>query len=128
MPLQPLSADQLYHACDLGDLVFETTDDLEPDYSALGQDRATDAIQFAINMPHSGYNLFVSGSAGIGKRLMVSRIIKQVAAQGSAPPDWCYVNNFDEPHQPRVLQLPQGLGHRLRHDLLQLVETLNMGR
>lgn len=124
MPLQPLSADQLYHACDLGDLPFETTDDLEPDYSALGQDRATDAVQFAINMPHSGYNLFVSGSAGIGKRLIVSRIIKQVAAQGSAPSDWCYVNNFDEPHQPRVLQLPQGLGHRLRQDLFQLVETL----
>ncbi len=124
MPSTPLHPSLLYHACDLTDIVFETTADLSPNYSALGQDRATDAIQFAINMPHSGYNVFVSGSAGIGKRLMVSRIIKLEAAQGSAPPDWCYVNNFAEPHQPKVLQLPQGLGHRLRQDLLQLVETL----
>ena len=124
MPVPPIGADQLYHACNLGDLVFETTDDLQPDDSPLGQNRAIDAIQFAISMPHGGYNLFVSGSAGIGKRLLVSRIIKQEAAKGSAPSDWCYVNNFDEPHQPRVLPLPQGLGHRLRKDLLQLVETL----
>ncbi len=124
MPPSPLSTDLLYHSCDLGELAFDTTDDLTPDYSALGQDRAMDAIQFAIGMPHNGYNLFVSGSAGIGKRLMVSRIVKQEAASGRAPFDWCYVNNFDEPHQPRVLQLPQGLGHRLRQDLLQLIETL----
>ncbi|MFC6671389.1 hypothetical protein [Marinobacterium aestuariivivens] len=85
MPRKPLSADQLYHACDLGDLAFETTDDLQPDYSALGQDRAIDAIQFGIGMAHNGYNLFVSGSAGIGKHLLVSRIVKQEAARGAAP-------------------------------------------
>ena len=36
--------------------------------------------------------------------------LTRCAAAESVPPDWCYVNNFDEPHKPRALQLPSGTG------------------
>ncbi|GGO86752.1 ATP-dependent protease [Marinobacterium nitratireducens] len=124
MAAKPLSAEQLYHACDFGDMEFQTTDDLTPDTSAIGQERAVDAIRFGIGIGHGGYNLFISGSSGIGKHLLVARIVGEEASRGAIPCDWCYVNNFDEPHQPRAMKLPRGQGHQLRRDMLQLIENL----
>ena len=41
-----------------------------------------------------------------------------------APPDWCYVHNFQETHKPRALRLPAGRGCRLRGDMEKLVREL----
>lgn len=38
--------------------------------------------------------------------------------------DWCYLNNFDQPHQPKVLKLPSGKGEALRLSMEGLVEYL----
>ena len=40
------------------------------------------------------------------------------------PHDWCYVNNFKQPHKPQALQLPAGRANDLRQDMSQLVEAL----
>jgi hypothetical protein len=37
------------------------------------------------------------------------------------PPDWCYVNNFDDRYQPKVYQLPAGRGRRLQQDMQQAI-------
>ncbi|GAA0792634.1 Lon protease family protein [Marinobacterium sediminicola] len=120
----PLTPEQLRHSCDLSAFGISSTADITPDYSALGQTRAMDAIQFAIGMEHQGYNLFVSGSTGVGKRELVSRIISAESASGEAPSDCCYIHNFERPNQPCVLILPQGTGHRLHMDLRKLIEIL----
>lgn len=119
-----LNPDQLRHGCDLSDLGITSSADLTPDYSALGQNRALDAIQFAIGMEHQGYNLFVSGSTGLGKRELVSRIISAEAASGEAPNDCCYIHNFEHPSRPGTLILPRGTGQELHEDLRQLIEIL----
>ncbi|MGB0467219.1 MAG: Lon protease family protein [Pontibacterium sp.] len=120
MTIQPLSVDKLYHACDLSQVDLESG----TDSTALGQDRALQAIHFSIAMPHNGYNLFVSGSAGIGKRQLIAQIIEQDAKNRPPPSDWCYVNNFDQPHTPDTLELPIGAGATLSRDMLQLIETV----
>ncbi len=119
-----LTAEQLRHRCDLSAFGITSTADITPDYSALGQTRAVDAIQFAIGMEHQGYNLFVSGSTGVGKRELVSRIISAEAASGEAPNDCCYIHNFERPNQPSTLILPRGIGQRLHEDLRKLIEIL----
>lgn len=119
-----LTPEQLRHRCDLSAFGIASTADITPDYSALGQNRAVDAIQFAIGMEHQGYNLFVSGSNGVGKRELVSRIISAEAASGEAPHDCCYIHNFERPNQPRTLILPQGTGRQLHEDLRKLIEVL----
>ncbi len=119
-----LSPKQLRHACDLSDLSIHSSAEITPDYSALGQERALDAIQFAIGMDHCGYNLFVSGSTGLGKRELVSRIISAEAASGETPSDCCYIYNFDNPGHPKTLILPRGAGQKLHQDLRRLIEVL----
>ena len=124
MPVQALPPDALYRRCDLSRLPFKTTEDLQPLAGILGQERAREAVDFGIGMSARGYNLFVLGPAGLGKRGLVLQLLQARAAQEPRPSDWCYVNNFTQPHRPRALELPAGQGAKLRQDMRQLVEEL----
>ncbi len=120
----PLQPDQLIHRCERDRLDFDSTEDLEPLPLPPGQERAVGALEFGTDMPRQGYNLFVMGSPGVGKHHLINTLLEQRAADEVAPPDWCYVFNFDAPDQPAVLELPSGMGQTLRNDLEQLIEDL----
>ena len=122
--LTPLSVAALRWRCDASALGFENTSELEDQQEHLGQARAVEAIDFAIAMDHDGYNLFALGSAGLDKRHVVRRQIDAAARQRSVPRDWCYVHNFDQPHRPRAISFPTGIGRQFRDDMDQLVEAL----
>jgi len=119
-----LSPNELYQACGLSQLDFETTETLTPLEQPLGQHRALDAIEFGINMEHNCFNLFVHGESGLGKHQLVQQIISRKASKEHSPADWCYVNNFDNPQKPKLLKLPAGMGQKLRRDMESLVEDL----
>nr|WP_319535004.1 ATP-binding protein [uncultured Vibrio sp.] len=119
-----LTEAQLYHACDLSLLNFETTDELPSLAEPLGQDRAMEALNFGLDMPHEGYNIFVTGSTGLGKHTLIDRLLLKLSHDCPPADDWCYVNNFDHPQQPVVLQLRAGDGRRLRQSVQQLMEYL----
>jgi len=122
--IKPLPQRELYHSCNLSDLGFETSDQLPPLAEDLGQERAVEAIRFGIDVPHPGFNLFLMGSAGIGKHQLIQHILDQYQGKQPPPPDWCYVAQFSDPHRPRTLRLPPGMGRALREDMRQLVEDL----
>ncbi len=122
--IQPLSPDRLCHACEAERFGFETTAELEDLSEAVGQMRAIDAARFGIGMRHAGYNLYVMGPAGIGKRFLVHQLLEQQVPGEAKPADWCYVNNFSQPHKPRALRLPAGMGARLQADMQQLLAEL----
>jgi lon-related putative ATP-dependent protease len=119
-----LAVESLYHSCDLSQLPFKTTADLEDDHEHLGQERAMDALKFGIGMKHDGYNLFVLGSTGVGKHTTVKKLLAKESVTAETPPDWCYINNFAQHHKPLILKLPPGFGRRLQIDMLQLIEDL----
>ncbi|KAA1188184.1 AAA family ATPase [Pseudohalioglobus sediminis] len=120
-----LPAEALYRDCPLDWLSFETTSELEPLARHLGQDRAVEALEFGLAIPHDGYNIYVLGSSGIGKRSLLDSILHEDNAlpQGDVA-DWCYVNNFDSPDKPIALQLPCGKAEALRQDMAQALEDL----
>ena len=119
-----LTSDQLYHACDRTQFAFETTSDLETLSTAVGQERALDAIAFGIDMPHDGFNLYVMGSPGLGRHTFVREALEERAGLAPPPFDWCYVANYQQPHTPVVIRLPAGMGRQLRQDMKQLIEDL----
>jgi predicted ATP-dependent protease len=120
----PLQPQQLFQSCDREQFVFQTTAELEDLTEIIGQIRAMDAIRFGTGIRHDGYNLFVLGPSGIGKNSMVRRFLEQKAGDERKPDDWCYVNNYAQPHKPQVLRLPSGRGEALRSRMEQLVEYL----
>ena len=122
--LAPLKASVLYRSCNLSRLSFQTTAELKPLDRPLGQERALESIEFGVDIEQQGFNLFVLGDPGLGKHELVHQILSQQAKQEDSRFDWCYVNNFDNPQQPRVLKLPAGMGRKLREDMESLVEDL----
>ncbi|MHB9101737.1 MAG: Lon protease family protein [Sulfuricella sp.] len=122
--LPPLQPNQLYQPCDTEQFGFQTTAELEDLAEIIGQMRAMDAVRFGAGIRREGYNLFVLGPAGMGKRSMVRQVLEQRAREEHQPSDWCYINNFTQPHQPQALRLPPGKGAELRRNMAQLVEDL----
>ena len=122
--IKPLSKDKLYTHCDPGSFDFETTADLEILEEAVGQDRAVEAVRFAMGMRHKGFNLYVLGPEGTGKRSLVRKFLVANAAEEPVPSDWCYVNNFKESHKPQAIELPPGKGRPLKEDMDRLVDDL----
>jgi len=120
-----LGVERLCRPCNSDDLPFDNTDELEPLEKHLGQDRAVEALEFGLNMPHEGYHIFLLGSTGIGKRGLLGSVLDMdSAAVRQEVFDWCYVNNFEAPDKPLALRLPRGTGCQLRADMAHAVEDL----
>lgn len=122
--IPPLKPEQLYQTCNPDQFKFKTTAELPDLIEIIGQARAMDAVRFGSSIRQEGYNLFVMGSPGMGKHSLVKQFLENKANQETQPADWCYLNNFDQPHQPKVLKLPSGKGEELRMSMEGLVEYL----
>jgi lon-related putative ATP-dependent protease len=121
----PLPSEALYRICDPALLPFETTADLKEDGGTfLGQERAVEAVRLATGLDGEGYNLFVVGPQGTGRRALVRRYLEEKARHAPAPADWCYVYNFAEPRKPRALKLDAGWGAMLRRDVDHLIDEV----
>ncbi len=101
-----------------------STKRIKPLNNFLGQDRARASVEAGIALPYSGYNIFAVGTAGLGKRTMVRRLLEQHAKDMPTPSDWVYVNNFKQPRQPLALELPAGQGLKFQAQLHQSWQTI----
>ncbi len=121
---RPLPPALLYRRCDTGELPFELCSELEAATGLIGQERAVEAIEFAMRIRRKGYNVYALGASGTGRHGMIEQLLRDRAAGEPTPPDWCYVNNFADPQQPRCLRLPAGRGATLAAAMKRLVEEL----
>src|SRR4029077_16141725 len=104
----------LYRACDPAELPFEQARELEDLLEPIGQDRAVEAVEFAVAMRPKGYNVYALGASGTGKHTLVRGLLRHKAESAPTSPDWCYINNFTDPQKPHCLQPPPGGGNALR--------------
>jgi len=121
-PVLPKEA--LRRRCDPGAFSFATTAELRDVPGIIGQERAEEAVQFAIGIRRYGYNLFALGPAGMGKHGFVRAFLDRRAAEQEAPPDWVYVHSFEEARRPRAIPVPPGRAPGLRDDLARLLREL----
>lgn len=122
--MKSLPLHQLYKSCVLKELPFKTTRQLEPLAEIVGQNRAQEAVRFALAMPHGGYNVYAVGRNGLGKRTMMLRYLEHHVDTEQQSHDWCYVANFEEPRNPKLLKLPSGKGTQLKQDMEKLMARL----
>ena len=114
----------LYRRCDPAELPFALCSELEEAPGTIGQQRAVEAIRFAMRMRRKGYNVYALGATGTGRHALVEDLLRQQAESEPTPPDWCYVNNFADAQQPHCLQLPAGRGTGFAGAMKRLVEEL----
>ena len=121
-----IPADKLSRICNWEkELSFCTTSlDVPPLEGVLGQERAVRAMQFGLTAEAPGYNIFVVGPPGIGKSTYVQAIVRQTAAKGDVPEDWCYINNFLDRDRPVAVSLPPGQGRGFQKDMAEFIADL----
>lgn len=119
-----LPAEKLLRRCDLSELSFKTTADLADGAGIVGQERAVEALRFSAAIDRQGYNLFVIGPPGAGKRSTVREYLQDEARGLPAPADWVYVNNFEDSYKPRAIRLPAGQAEKFRDSMAELIEDL----
>ena len=122
--MKPLSTKELEAIQREYSVDFDNTEELKSLDDVLGHERALQALDFAIDVKHQGYNLYVMGPPGLSKHAIITDVLTQIAAQQSTPSDWCYTYNFDQDHKPRMLELPAGRGRKFRQNMNTLITEL----
>lgn len=89
---------------------FETTEELDPIDTGIGQDRGIRALEFGLNVDVRGYNLYMEGPSGVGKTMYAKNYLNTISKKKKVPQDWCYIYNFDNPNEPIAVSLPAGGG------------------
>lgn len=116
-----LSAEKLRKECDPKLMRCETTQGLTPLQEIIGQERAVRALKFGLGIKERGFNIYVAGFPGTGRTTAVKNFLEEVAKTRPIPSDWCYVNNFRNPYEPKAIKLPAGKGRHLRDDMATFV-------
>jgi lon-related putative ATP-dependent protease len=119
-----LGPNEVYRACDVAALSFDTTADLPDLTEIIGQERAVSSVEFGMGIDSDGYNIFAVGPLGTGKTTTVYDFLKREAASLPAPDDWIYVYNFGKPYAPNAIRMPAGKAQAFRKDMEKLVEDL----
>ncbi len=116
--------EKLRNTCDPKSLQCESTKDLKPLAEIVGQERAIRALKFGIGIKNHGFNIYVSGYPGTGRKTAVKSFIDQTAKTQPVPPDWCYVNNFGNQYEPKAIKLPSGKGKDFQTDMKNFIENI----
>jgi predicted ATP-dependent protease len=115
--------EDLRRRLDPATLPFQTTAEVAPVHTTIGQPRAAEAIAFGLEVGARGFHLYVAGSPGTGRESTVLAAVRAFAATRPTPPDWVYVHNFAEPYRPRAFSIPAGLGRRLAKAMTSFLEA-----
>ena len=116
-----LPPEALCRVCNPATFSFQSTAELPYVLGIIGQDRAVKAIHFGLDIQSPGFNTFVMGPTGTGRRSILYRIVSEQAGRAKTPDDWVYVNHFTDPGAPRAICLPPGQGGAVpyRHGAFQ---------
>lgn len=117
-----LSAQKVRKSCPLKSLTCDSTRELKPLQSIIGQSRALQAIQFGLGINEKGFNIYAAGQQGTGRTTAIKTFLDSLASKKEPPPDWCYIYNFKDTYCPKALSLPAGKGHEFKRDMRQLID------
>src|SRR5262245_42514136 len=115
--------EDLRRRLDPATLPFQTTADVAPVKTTIGQPRAAEAIAFALEVGARGFHLYAAGWPGTGRESTVLAAVRSFAATRPTPPDWVYVHNFAEPDRPNSFSMPTGQGLRLAKAMSHFLEA-----
>ncbi|MFQ5842926.1 MAG: AAA family ATPase, partial [Thermodesulfobacteriota bacterium] len=124
MRFEEVPLEKLRWRCDPEKLKFQSTDDLPITEEIIGQERALEAIRLGLDINGFGYNIFVTGLVGTGRKTAIKGLLEEIDTAGKIPNDICYVNNFKNPDMPEMISLPAGRGNEFREDMDNFIETL----
>jgi ATP-dependent Lon protease len=121
---EEIPVEKLRWRCEVATLPFETTQELSPCEVVIGQESGVKALRFGLKIPGFGYNIFITGTSGTGRRSALNCCLKESATDKKTPGDICYVNNFKNPDMPKALIFDAGQGTAFRKEMEDFLNAL----
>jgi len=118
---EPLSVEKFRKRCDAKSIEVHTTNEIKPSKEIIGQDRALRALKFGLEIKEQGFNIYISGMPGTGRKTAVADYVNALAKTKPVADDWIYVNNFSNPSEPNAIRLPAGRGRTFAEDVGALI-------
>jgi len=109
-------------------LKFSDTSEVRPSIGFIGQEKATKALQFGLEIEAPGYNIFVTGVPNTGRTSLIHRYLQDFVRNRRDKAvnlkDICYVYSFDYPEKPKLLILKRGEGEKLEIQMQAALKLL----
>ncbi|MGN0920070.1 MAG: Lon protease family protein [Alphaproteobacteria bacterium] len=99
----------------------------KPSRQIIGQERAVEALNFAVNLSAPNAHLVCLGPKGVGRTSLTLDILRQFAEKKAAPKDWVYVANFNDLLHPLAMALPAGQGPVFAQKMAAAVQGIQEG-
>jgi len=119
-----LTAEQAEPTIDFSRLQFSSTAELNALEEIIGQPRAVKALELGLGIKDTGYNIYISGTSGMGKKALIQKMVSEKASNEPTPADWIYVNNFGQEDRPLSISLEPGKGKLLKKEMEELLSRL----
>ncbi len=116
--------EKLRNVCDANLMHCESTKDLVPLSEIIGQERAVRALKLGLGIKNHGFNVYVAGYPGTGRKTAVKNFVEAQAKQQPVPDDWCYVKNFGNQYEPKAIKFSAGKGKEFREDMKNFIENV----
>lgn len=95
----------------------------------IGQDRALEAMQKCLGIKTRGYNLFVMGCPGTGRKTAILNQLESLNETTENLEDVLYVYNFKQPLKPMSIILKAGEGVKFKTEIerlqIELIDKLS---
>ena len=99
-------------------------DNDQHDFGIIGQPRAIEALRMGFEMGAKGYNIFVTGMPGTGKRTAVQKMVERYRDNISHLRDFAYVSNLHDKCRPMVLYFAPGQAREFKAAMQKLLVWL----
>lgn len=90
----------------------------------IGQSRAMTALALGLGIQSKGYNVFIMGLPGTGRRTALLSVLKNYKPSRGILQDKAFVFDFKKPQEPRSLSFPAGQAASFKQDIHELVEDI----
>ncbi len=94
-------------------------------FRIVGQDRAIQALELGLGVNGEGYNIFIMGSPGTGRKTVLSSLLKDYKPEQKKIQDIAYAYNFSRPLEPQALFFPIGKARNFKNTLKSAVENIH---
>ncbi|MEL3906553.1 MAG: ATP-binding protein [Treponema sp.] len=95
-----------------------------PHKPIVGQSRAVSALELGLGIHGEGYNIFIMGAPGTGRRTVLSSLLKDYKPNKAELQDIAYVYNYRHPYEPAALFFPAGEGKKFQQAVKTAVENV----
>jgi hypothetical protein len=88
--IKPLPIEDYRAVYEPGKVNCQTTETMQPTEEIIGQERAQKALRFGLEIQERGFNIYVAGMPGSGRRTAVRNFLDELAKTKTRADDWVY--------------------------------------